>query len=105
VFLNKLIRERCPGVRVFTTEPSVAFTHPSTSYQMRGVVVGSTYPIHSGPAFWTTPRPQKPDQDATYSYGEDNSRLFRPRVLPFPTQGSQGYSNPSLSPFRPAPPI
>ena len=45
VFLNRVIRSQCPNVRVFTSETSLALTHPDDAYHLRGMVIGSTYPL------------------------------------------------------------
>jgi len=54
VFLDQIIRQECPNVRVFTGEPSVAMLHPDDAYHFRGMVVGSTYPLIPTVAWWTT---------------------------------------------------
>jgi hypothetical protein len=81
VFLNRLIRRECPDVRVFTTEPSIALTHPDDAYDLRGMIVGSTYPLHPVTQYW--------------SRNKDNPNS----LIPFPDQGSQGYYNAVLAQF------
>jgi|GEM_PF-2549670 len=81
VFLNQLIRRQCPDVRVFTTEPSVALLNPDDSPQMRGMVVASTYPLTPIAQVWA----RTPKQGA--------------RMIPFPTQSSQGYYNAVVAQF------
>ncbi|MDB5312249.1 MAG: hypothetical protein JWO38_6451 [Gemmataceae bacterium] len=92
VFLNKLIRQECPNVRVFTTEPSVAMTHPEDAYHLRGTVVGSTYPLSQSAAWWTTPL-------GAYARADGREVDLPNRRLPFPTQASQGYYNAVLVQF------
>jgi hypothetical protein len=79
VFLNRLIRKECPGVRVFTTEPSFALTHPDDAHHMRGMVVGSTYPLHPVTQHWSR-------------WGKKQAGM-----VPFPTQASEGYYNAILA--------
>ena len=45
LFLIRLIREYCPDVHVFVTDGDLLLTHPDYRYHMRGVIVGSTYPL------------------------------------------------------------
>jgi hypothetical protein len=76
LFLVRLIREYCPDVHVFVTDADQLLLHPDYRYYMRGVVVGSTYPLMPQNQRWVSP-------DA----GE--------RIL-FPTSGAQGYYNAAL---------
>ncbi|QJW94105.1 hypothetical protein [Frigoriglobus tundricola] len=78
VFLCKLIRTQCADVRVFTTETSVALAHPDDAYYLRGMVVGSTYPLYLPAEQWSA------------STGDR-------RRLPFSSQGAQGYYNAALA--------
>ena len=75
VYLNRLLDIECSKVRVFTTEPSIAFLHPEDAFYLRGVVIASTYPLAEITEQWTqydcAPR----------------------RRIAFPTQSSQGYFN------------
>ena len=48
LFLIRLIREHCPDVRVFVTDGDLLLTHPEYRYHMRGVIIGSTYPLSRG---------------------------------------------------------
>jgi hypothetical protein len=82
VYLNQLIRKQCPEVRVFTTEPSIAFTHPDDAYYLRGMVVASTYPMHVVTQNWT----RRNENQTT--------------LISFPTQGSEGYYNAVLAHFQ-----
>jgi hypothetical protein len=77
VFLNKLLTRYCPNVTVFATEPSVVMLRPDEAYHMRGVVVGSTYPLYPDNQRWV--------------HGEGGRRL------PFPGFAAQGYYNAVLA--------
>lgn len=89
VFLNKLLRRECPNVRVFTTEPSVALLHPDEAYHLRGMIVGSTYPLYPPAAWWTRLHDPNPSLNIP-------SRIPN-RRLSFPTQGAQGIFNAVLA--------
>jgi hypothetical protein len=79
VFLTRLLQKECPNARVFTTEPSSVLLHPEDAVFLRGLVVGSTYPLAPGAQDW------------------GRTSLSRSRMIPFPTQGSQGYYNAILA--------
>ncbi|HEX3150593.1 MAG TPA: hypothetical protein VHR66_21125 [Gemmataceae bacterium] len=76
LFLIRLIREHCPDVRVFVTDGDLLLTHPEYQYYMRGVIIGSTYPL--------VPRNQNWVNGAT-----------RDRIL-FASVGAQGSYNATL---------
>ncbi len=73
LFLTRLVREYCPDVRVFVTGADLLLAHPEYRYHMRGVIVGSTYPL--------TPRNQR------WVDGTTSERIL------FPTVGTQGIYN------------
>ncbi len=73
LFLIRLIREFCPDVHVFVTDADQLLLHPDYRYHMRGVIVGSTYPLLAQNQRWV-----KPDE--------------RERIL-FATVGAQGCYN------------
>jgi hypothetical protein len=74
IFLAVSIRERCPGVQIFTIGSDLLYTLPEFSYYLKGMVVGSTYPLLAENQRWTEPP----------------ERL--PRIL-FPNEQAQGYYN------------
>jgi hypothetical protein len=76
LFLIRLIREHCPDVRVFVTDGDLLLTHPEYRYYMRGVIIGSTYPL--------VPRNQN------WVNGDARERIL------FPSVGAQGYYNATL---------
>ena len=82
IFLNRWVRKSCLDVRVFTTEPSVALLHPDEAYHLRGMLVGSTYPLNPVTQYWAH-HPETPVQ-----------------MIPFASQGSQGYFNAVLAQFE-----
>jgi len=55
LFLVRLIREFCPDVRIFVTDADQLLLHPDYRYHMRGVVVGSTYPLIAQNQTWVNP--------------------------------------------------
>lgn len=76
LFLIRLIREHCPDVRIFVTDGDLLLTHPEYRYHMRGVLIGSTYPL--------VPRNQN------WVKGANSERIL------FPSVGAQGYYNATL---------
>lgn len=76
LFLIRLIREHCPDVCVFVTDGDLLLTHPEYRYYMRGVIIGSTYPLDPRNQVWV--------KQATTE-----------RIL-FPSVGAQGYYNATL---------
>jgi hypothetical protein len=76
LFLIRLIREHCPDVRVFVTDGDLLLTHPEYRYYMRGVIIGSTYPLVPKNQNWVDGK-------------------ARERIL-FPSVGAQGYYNATL---------
>jgi hypothetical protein len=60
LFLIRLIREYCPDVQVFVTQGDLLLTHPDYLYHMKGVVVGSTYPLYPPNQRWV--RPDAPER-------------------------------------------
>jgi len=79
LFLIRLIREHCPDVRVFVADGDLLLTHPEYRYYMRGVIIGSTYPL--------VPRNQ------TWVKATTTERIL------FPSVGAQGYYNATLMHF------
>jgi hypothetical protein len=55
LFLIRLIREYCPDVHVFVTDADQLLLHPDYRYYMRGVIVGSTYPLLAQNQHWVNP--------------------------------------------------
>jgi hypothetical protein len=76
LFLIRLIREHCPDVCVFVTDGDLLLTHPEYQYYMRGVVIGSTYPLVPRNQNWVDAR-------------------RRERIL-FASVGAEGYYNATL---------
>jgi hypothetical protein len=60
LFLIRLIREYCPDVHVFVTQNDLLLTHPDYLYHMKGVLVGSTYPLYPPNQQWV--RPDAPER-------------------------------------------
>ena len=83
-FLTQRVRKDCPDVRVFTTESSIAYTHPDDAIDLRGMVVGSTYPLYQSADGWAAKRSDFNKQD---------------RRIAFPNQACQGIYNAVLAQF------
>ncbi len=60
LFLIRLIREHCPDVHIFVTQGDLLLTHPDYLYHMKGVLVGSTYPLYPPNQRWV--RPDAPER-------------------------------------------
>ena len=82
VYLTRLLQKECPNTRVFTTEPSSVLLNPDDAVYLRGMVVGSTYPLEPVTQYWAM------------------TQVSPSRMIPFPTQGSQGYYNAILAQFE-----
>ncbi|MCE9566775.1 MAG: hypothetical protein K8U57_32620 [Planctomycetes bacterium] len=55
LFLIRLIREFCPDVHIFVTQSDLLLAHPDYLYHMKGVIVGSTYPLFPTGQKWSNP--------------------------------------------------
>ena len=55
LFIIRLIREFCPDVHVFVTDADQLLLHPDYQYYMKGVIVGSTYPLMGQNQRWVNP--------------------------------------------------
>ncbi len=76
LFLIRLIREHCPDVCIFVTDGDLLLTHPEYRYYMRGVIIGSTYPLEPRNQVWV-------------------NHATTERIL-FPSVAAQGYYNATL---------
>ena len=102
VFLNKLLTQYSPSVRVFTTESSVALLDPNEAYHMRGMLVASTYPLYPLTQRWygTVDRlREKSTATAQCPSPTTSERIPWNARIAFPSQGSQGYYNAVLAQF------
>jgi hypothetical protein len=77
LFLVRLVREFCPDVHVFLTQADLLLTHPDYLYHMKGVVVGSTYPLYAPNQQWVNPG--------------------APELLLLSSSAAQGYYNATLA--------
>ncbi|MFO0577197.1 MAG: hypothetical protein U1A78_24590 [Polyangia bacterium] len=78
-FLAQRLNLECPDVRVFTLESEIDYLHPEDYSFMRGMLVASTYPLHSRNQQWSS------------VYGRRN-----PQILQFASQPDQGLYNATL---------
>jgi hypothetical protein len=74
VFLVRLIRRYCPDAQIFIVESDLLYLDPESITDLRGVIVGSTYPLYASNHEWSGP-----------------NRGTRGRV--FPSQYAQGTYN------------
>lgn len=78
-FLAQRLNLECPDVRVFALESEIDYLHPEDYSFMRGMLVASTYPLHSRNQQWSS------------VYGRRN-----PQILQFASQPDQGLYNATL---------
>jgi hypothetical protein len=55
IFLANLVRTRSPDVQLFTTGSELLFAHPDYNFALRGMIVGSVYPLHPLTQRWSNP--------------------------------------------------
>jgi hypothetical protein len=55
LFLASLIRKHCPECRLIFSNSDLLFSHPDFSGDLRGSVVGSSYPLYSKNQRWSFP--------------------------------------------------
>lgn len=55
LFLSREIFSKAPNVLLFTTESDLIFIHPDFASFVRGTIVASSYPLHSGAQRLTNP--------------------------------------------------
>src|SRR6185312_2024261 len=79
IFLAQRVRRFVPDARLFTTQNNLAFIHPKTIADLRGMIVGSTYPLAAQNQAWS------------YSYRGDDKRVF------FTSDDSQGVYNATVA--------
>jgi hypothetical protein len=53
VFLAQFIRRRHPDVQLFTTSADLLLTHPDYGYELRGMILGSPYPLYPVAQRWS----------------------------------------------------
>lgn len=55
MFLANLVREYCPESRLVFTDTDLLLDHPDFSANLRGSIIGSTYPMHFRNQNWSYP--------------------------------------------------
>ena len=55
VFLAQLVRKYSPDTVIFTSKADLLFTKPQTITDLRGMLVGSTYPLYAPNRRWSYP--------------------------------------------------
>jgi hypothetical protein len=84
LFLTTLVREHCPDCRLVFSDSDLLLAHPDYSADLRGSIVGSTYPLRSKTQTWSFPFLGKHDR------------------LIFPGSREQGYYNATVALLNPA---
>jgi hypothetical protein len=87
LFLASLLRQRCPDTRLILLGSDLLFSHPDFSADLRGTVVGSTYPLYPRNQHWSFPAVS----------------ARRPHIV-FPGDVEQGYYNAAVALLNPEDP-
>ena len=61
IFLAQLIRKYSPDAVIFTNLTDLLFTQPQTIADLRGMLVGSSYPLYAPNRLWSYPYGDGPD--------------------------------------------
>ena len=62
VFLARLIRRYCPDARVFTVSSDLIYLDPASISDLRGMIVGATYPLYAPNHLWSGSDPSSRGQ-------------------------------------------
>ncbi|MBI3408303.1 MAG: hypothetical protein HY040_08100 [Planctomycetes bacterium] len=77
IFLAGLVRDRYPEVQLFTTTTDLLFTHPDYTYALKGMVIGSTYPLYPGVQGWSV----SPDNKHRLVFSRQSNQAYYNGVL------------------------
>jgi hypothetical protein len=58
VFLARRVRRFCPNVRLFTAQGDLLFARPQDVADLRGMIVGATYPLYPANQWISRPTPE-----------------------------------------------
>ena len=61
IFLAQLVRKYSPDAVLFSSTADLLYTQPQTISQLRGMLVGSTYPLYAPNRLWSYPYGAGPD--------------------------------------------
>ena len=53
IFLARLINRYCPDARLFTVGSDLVYLDPESITELRGMIIGSTYPLYAANHAWT----------------------------------------------------
>lgn len=106
LFLANLVREYCPETRLVFTDTDLLLDHPDFSANLRGSIIGSTYPMHFRNQNWSYPFNGRdarfsfpgPREQGSYNalialLNPSDSRHLREYGPPFPKLGAEEDSN------------
>jgi hypothetical protein len=106
IFLAREIRKFSPDVMLFTTEADLLYSHIDLRDELRGMLVGSSYPLTTQSQLWTPPF-----NSATQNFFADGTLRSpcapdggRPYRIQFPSSSAEGIYNAvqlSLNRFSP----
>ncbi len=89
LYLAKLIQRYCPDVGLFTVQSDLLFAHPEYNRYLKGMIVGSTYPLFNVNQWWSPPwkgltqRLQFPRNMAQGAYNATLALLERRELLDY----------------------
>jgi hypothetical protein len=90
IFLARLVRRYCPDARLFTIGSDLVCLDSQSIADLRGMIVGSTYPLYAVNHFWTnsgTPGQVFPSDDAQGVYNAAVVQIARLTGQPVEAEG------------------
>ena len=70
IFLAQLVKKYSPDAMIFTNLSDLLFTQPQTIADLRGMLIGSSYPLYA------------PNRRWSYPYGDGGGGLFQSGKCP-----------------------
>jgi hypothetical protein len=97
IFLARLINRYCPDARVFTVGSDLLYLDSQSIADLRGMIIGSTYPLYAANHSWTDSDPRSrgqvfPSDDAQGVY---NAAVVQIARLTFPKRAENEPENAS----------
>jgi hypothetical protein len=94
VFLARLINRYCPDARLFTIGSDLLYLDTQSIADLRGMIIGSTYPLYAANHSWTGSDPKRrgkvfPSEDAQGMYNAAAVQIARLTVQDGAESGSE----------------
>jgi hypothetical protein len=93
IFLANLVRTRSPDVQLFTTGSELLYAHPDYNFALRGMIVGSVYPLHPLTQRWSNLRANRDVANQPADDQKNRERIDLRYHALFATDAFQGYYN------------